>query len=261
MGSGMLPAGAYVTLEHEYILIVRKGTKREFISDAEKKKRQESAIFWEERNSWFSDVWFDIKGTTQKLTDKETRQRSAAFPFELAYRLINMYSAKNDTVLDPFLGTGTTIVAAISSGRNSIGYEMDRSMKTPILLAIERSVDFANNYIHNRLKNHISFIKSRLETQKPIKHTNKWYNFPVITRQEKKLLLNNLKSLKKIRPDTIEISYDKKAQTGILLSSQKTGLSSEVNEIEKHSQPVEKEMIKNDGGKGTQLSLFHTEPV
>ena len=127
MGSGMLPAGAYVTLEHEYILIVRKGGKREFKSKAEKQNRRQSAIFWEERNTFFSDIWFDIKGSRQGLADKASRSRSAAFPFELASRLINMYSVKADVVLDPFLGTGTTMAAAMASARNSIGYEIDHS--------------------------------------------------------------------------------------------------------------------------------------
>ena len=67
MGSGMLPGGAYVTLEHEYILIVRKGSKREFNRAPEKQIRRESALFWEERNNWFSDVWFGLVGTRQKL--------------------------------------------------------------------------------------------------------------------------------------------------------------------------------------------------
>ena len=59
------------------------------------------------------------------MNNKELRNRNGAYPFELAYRLINMYSVKGDTVLDPFLGTGTTIIAAIASGRNSVGYEID----------------------------------------------------------------------------------------------------------------------------------------
>ncbi len=46
-----------------------------------------------------------------------TRLRSAAFPFELSYRLINMYSTKGDTVVDPFLGTGTTMSAAMATGQ------------------------------------------------------------------------------------------------------------------------------------------------
>lgn len=66
MGSGMLPAGAYVTLEHEYILIIRKGGKREFKNDPEKTNRRQSAIFWEERNIFFSDIRFDIKGSRGK---------------------------------------------------------------------------------------------------------------------------------------------------------------------------------------------------
>ena len=71
----------------------------------------------------------DIKGTTQGLGNGEDRSRSAAYPFELAYRLINMYSVKGDTVLDPFLGTGTTMAAAMTSGRNSFGYEIDQSLR------------------------------------------------------------------------------------------------------------------------------------
>ena len=101
MGSGMLPSGAYVTLEHEWILLFRKGGKRQFKTESEKLRRKESSFFWEERNIWFSDLW-DLKGTKQKINNSETRKRSAAFPFELAYRLINMFSAKGDLVLDPF---------------------------------------------------------------------------------------------------------------------------------------------------------------
>lgn len=65
MGSGMLPAGAYVTLEHEYVLIFRKGGRRRFsASDAARRRR--SAFFWEERNSWFSDIW-DFRGIRQAV--------------------------------------------------------------------------------------------------------------------------------------------------------------------------------------------------
>ena len=62
MGSGMLPCGAYVTLEHEWILIFRKGDKRVFKDAETKQTRCKSAFFWEERNTWFSDIW-EIKGT------------------------------------------------------------------------------------------------------------------------------------------------------------------------------------------------------
>lgn len=127
MGSGMFPSNAYVTLEHEYILIFRKGLMRKFNSEKTILRRK-SAYFWEERNKWFSDIWFDLKGVSQELNHTDLRKRSAAFPFELAYRLINMYSIMGDTVLDPFLGTGTTSLASICSGRNSIGYEIDEQI-------------------------------------------------------------------------------------------------------------------------------------
>jgi DNA modification methylase len=117
MGSGMLPAGAYVTLEHEYVLIFRKGGKRSFQSEAARQNRRRSALLWEERNRWFSDVW-DFKGSRQQHSGP--RARSGAFPFELAYRLIHMYSVQKDVVLDPFAGTGTTLLAAMAGGRHSI---------------------------------------------------------------------------------------------------------------------------------------------
>ena len=63
------------------------------------------------------------------MENTDVRLRSAAYPFELPSRLINMYSIRGDTVLDPFLGTGTTILAAMVMGRNSIGYEIDQSFQ------------------------------------------------------------------------------------------------------------------------------------
>ena len=124
MGSGMLPSGAYVTLEHEHILIFRKGNKMSFPNE-KRQLRRESSYFWEERNIWFSDIWDDVMGSKQVLKSKDVRSRSAAYPFELAYRLINMYSCKGDTILDPFWGTGTTSLAALASERNSIGIELE----------------------------------------------------------------------------------------------------------------------------------------
>jgi DNA modification methylase len=132
MGSGMLPAGAYVTLEHEYILILRKGPKREFKTDQQKQLRRQSAFFWEERNAWFSDVWLDLTGTSQTRSNDNARLRSAAFPLELPFRLINMFSAKNDVVVDPFAGTGTTMAAAMATARNSIGFEFDPGFQDQI---------------------------------------------------------------------------------------------------------------------------------
>ena len=196
MGSGMLPAGAYVTLEHEYILVFRKGGKRVFKTELDKAKRQQSAFFWEERNQWFSDSW-DVRGTGQKLLTKTARERSGAYPFEIPYRLINMYSVKGDTVLDPFLGTGTTTLAALTAGRNSIGYEVDETLAQTIQeTLLPDKLTALNSVIRDRLRMHNEFVKKRLSSGDwDVKHTNRHYQFPVVTSQETDLLLNFIETI------------------------------------------------------------------
>jgi DNA modification methylase len=212
MGSGMLPAGAYVTLEHEYILILRKGTKREFATADEKKLRRESAIFWEERNQWFSDVWLDVKGTLQAVNDPKARRRSGAYPFDIVYRLINMYSVKGDTVLDPFLGTGTTAAAAIASGRNSIGYEIEPAMAESIDRMQTGIVDASRQWIRKRLARHLAFVVERLKTRGGLKHSNGHYGFPVVTAQEKELILNDPLCIKQKGPGRLAVDYSEEPQ-------------------------------------------------
>jgi len=214
MGSGMLPAGAYVTLEHEYILILRKGGKREFKNESEKQNRRQSAIFWEERNSYFSDIWFDIKGIRQEMNDKDLRKRSAAFPFELAYRLINMYSVKNDTVLDPFLGTGTTLAAAMTAARNSIGCEIESGFLSSIMGIKANIVGIAREIIEARLNDHLSFITDRTSQGKPLKHNNLPYGFPVMTLQEKELIINELTEVIQPSKNSLHASYSEHPQPG-----------------------------------------------
>ncbi len=60
----------------------------------------------------------------------ELERRTAAYPDEIADRLIKVFSTKGDTVLDPFLGSGTTMRVAMQNDRNSIGYEIDSDMLT-----------------------------------------------------------------------------------------------------------------------------------
>jgi modification methylase len=67
---------------------------------------------------WFQQIWTGLTGAS-------TRRHPAPFPLTLATRLIRMFSFVGDTVLDPFLGTGTTSLAAAQTGRNSISYEID----------------------------------------------------------------------------------------------------------------------------------------
>jgi DNA modification methylase len=212
MGSGMLPAGAYVTLEHEYILILRKGPKREFGSPLKKQTRREGAFFWEERNNWFSDVWFGLIGTTQTMKNNTARLRSAAFPFELAYRLVNMYSTKEDTVVDPFLGTGTTMFAAMATGRNSIGFEIESGFRDEIVSIKDRVIDTSNDRIHHRIQNHLAFVQKRSEDKGNLKYVNKHYKFPVVTRQEVELFFNPLKNIEQIDGNTMTVTYSEVPQ-------------------------------------------------
>jgi DNA modification methylase len=189
MGSGMMPPGAYMTLEHEYVLIFRKGGKRLFQSQEEKSNRRKSAFFWEERNQWFSDVWMDLKGVRQKTEDKQLRKRSGAYPFELAYRLICMFSVMGDTVLDPFLGTGTTLFAAASACRNCVGYELDKAFAPMIGQGCQPAIELGRRRVGERFDGHQQFVRDRQAAGKAIKHTNQVYGFPVITRQETELMI------------------------------------------------------------------------
>jgi len=195
MGSGMLPCGAYVTLEHEWILLFRKGNKRSYATTEAKAERMKSSFFWEERNIWFSDVW-EVKGTKQKMTSANTRNRSAAFPIEIPYRLINMFSQKGDTVLDPFIGTGTTTQAAMILGRNSCGYEIDPSFEEVIRGGIESmEVDFCNRIIKQRLDSHNQFIQNHKAQGKEPKHFNPFLNCETITSQESSMVFNYLNDI------------------------------------------------------------------
>jgi DNA modification methylase len=192
LGSGMLPVGAYVTYEHEYILVFRKGPRRWFVTPREKALRRASAFFWEERNVWFSDVWHDIRGAGQTLVDAGARERSAAFPFEIPYRLICMFSIKQDVVLDPFCGTGTTLIAALATGRNAIGVELDPSLATLARQSLLGARDFANAYSSARLVRHREFVRARIAEKGPMRYINHHYGFPIMTAQEQDLLIDEV---------------------------------------------------------------------
>ncbi len=77
-----------------------------------------SVISAENHKEWFQQIWSGVTGAS-------TRHHPAPYPLELAERLIRMFSFVGDIVLDPFLGTGTSTVAAAKTGRNSVGFEVD----------------------------------------------------------------------------------------------------------------------------------------
>ncbi|MCE5259736.1 MAG: site-specific DNA-methyltransferase [Chloroflexi bacterium] len=105
---------AIIKNDIEFILMQRKpGGYR----NPTEEQRRLSMIAKNDYNTWFRQIW-DIPGASN-------RQHPAPFPLELANRLIRMFSFYGDTVLDPFLGTGTTMLAAIQAERNSIGIDID----------------------------------------------------------------------------------------------------------------------------------------
>ena len=138
-----------------------------------------------------------------------SRERSAAFPFEIPYRLINMFSQKGDVVLDPFLGTGTTLQAALISGRNSEGYELDGALKNLIENGIATmKVDECNLFIKQRFDRHQSFIEERKKQGKEVKHYNKHLDSPVMTKQEEEISFNYITSINKTMDGCFNTEYE-----------------------------------------------------
>ncbi len=188
MGSGMIPPNAYVTLEHEYVLVFRKGgTPRRFEAGAD--CRYEAAYFWEERNRWFSDVWTDVQGELQALERDDLRERSAAYPLEIPYRLTCMYSTYGDTVLDPFWGTGTTSLAAMCAGRNSIGCELTEEFVSVFDDRVADVAALSDRIARTRLEDHRAFVARRREDGKGLRYSAAHYDFPVVTKMERTLRL------------------------------------------------------------------------
>jgi DNA modification methylase len=106
---------AIIKNDMEYILMQRKpGGYRK--PSAEQRKR--SKISKSDFNDWFRQIW--------NITGASTKNHPAPFPLKLATRLVRMFSFYDDTVLDPFCGSGTTMIAALRNGRNSIGIDIDK---------------------------------------------------------------------------------------------------------------------------------------
>ena len=187
MGSGMVPPNAYVTLEHEYVLVFRNGESRSFPPGDE--DRYESAYFWEERNRWFSDVWTEVGGERQTLADEELRARSGAFPLELPYRLVCMYSVYGDTVLDSFWGTGTTSLAAMAAGRHSVGVERDEGFVEAFADRVAEAPAVSRDVNASRLASHREFVEEARGAGDDLGYENEHYDVPVRTRQEETLRL------------------------------------------------------------------------
>jgi site-specific DNA-methyltransferase (adenine-specific) len=107
---------AIIKNDIEFILMLRKpGGYRQPTDE----QRDASRLTKDEHHDWFQQIW--------TIPGESTRSHPAPFPEELAYRLVRMFSFTGDTVLDPFMGLGTTLLAAARCGRNGIGVEIDPS--------------------------------------------------------------------------------------------------------------------------------------
>ena len=114
MGSFPYPRSGILKLDYEFILIFKKYGNQPKVS---REVKEQSKLAKEEWNQYFTGHW--------KFSGEKQDKHLAMFPEELPRRLIKMFSFVADTVLDPFLGSGTTSLAARKLGRNSIGYEIN----------------------------------------------------------------------------------------------------------------------------------------
>ncbi len=118
LGSGFLPPNAYVTLDCEFILIFKKPGPAKRVPPEVK---EASRLTKEEWKEYFAGHWH-FAGARQQ-------GHEAMFPEELPRRLIRMFTFPGDTVLDPFLGSGTTAKVALELGRNCLGYEINENCR------------------------------------------------------------------------------------------------------------------------------------
>ncbi|MEA3360665.1 MAG: DNA methyltransferase [Thermodesulfobacteriota bacterium] len=184
MGSYPYPRNGIVEIDYEFILIFKKHGKPPKVSKEIKEKSLISKEKWKE---YFFGHWY-FNGTRQD-------SHIAMFPVELPKRAIEMFTFVEETVLDPFLGSGTTSLAAMLTGRNSIGYEINRDFLPVIKTRIENSG-------HSLFPKNIQYkIQKNIETdwQEEI-HTSP-YIFSDPVNFDKKIDPNKLKFGSKINVD------------------------------------------------------------
>jgi modification methylase len=138
MGSFPYPPNGIITYDYEYILIFKKDGASKKVCQEIKEKSRLSKKKWEQ---YFNGHW-SIPG------DKD-KDHPATFPLEIPYRLIQMYSFIGETILDPFLGSGTTTLAAKLLKRNSIGIELNKKKYWP---TIQNKIQYNNPGIYEEYK-------------------------------------------------------------------------------------------------------------
>jgi site-specific DNA-methyltransferase (adenine-specific) len=150
MGSFPYPRNGIIKLDYEFILLFKKGGKPEKI---DKNLKELSKMTKEEWNTYFQGHW-NFNGVRQD-------EHIAMFPEELPKRLIKMFSFVGDTVLDPFVGSGTTSLVAKNLGRNSVGYEINSKfiemIKQKLDVGVSKMFDNSTVNFINQKKTEINF--------------------------------------------------------------------------------------------------------
>jgi site-specific DNA-methyltransferase (adenine-specific) len=113
-GSWKSAANPVLRDTHEYILVFSKGT-----FSRKRPKGKEDTITKDQFMEWTKSVWMMNPESARKVG------HPAPFPVELPFRLIQLYTFPGDIVLDPFMGSGSTAIAALKSGRKYLGYDVD----------------------------------------------------------------------------------------------------------------------------------------
>jgi site-specific DNA-methyltransferase (adenine-specific) len=118
-GSWMSASNPILRDIHEYILVFSKGDYKRERKKTEKDTKQ-NTISKEEFMEWTKSIWTFNAESARRVG------HPAPFPIDLPYRLIQLYSFTTDIILDPFMGSGTTAIAALKSNRNYVGFEINK---------------------------------------------------------------------------------------------------------------------------------------
>lgn len=141
-GSYPHPTNLYFAGSYENLLIFRKWVNKSYYKTRNlpgKSVKEESKLTKQEWREWTDPTWkFDG-------VDRND-DHPAKFPYQLPYRCVRMFSFKGDTVLDPFCGSGTTLKAAVDTGREAVGYEVEKKYQSIIKCKLSQ-----NNLQQNQL--------------------------------------------------------------------------------------------------------------
>ncbi len=182
MGSYPFPRNGIIEIDYEFISIFKKSGKAPIVSKEIKEKSRISKDKWKE---YFLGHWY-FKGARQD-------NHIAMFPVELPKRAIEMFTFVGDTVLDPFVGSGTTSLAAMKTNRNSIGYEINKDF----LSIIKEKLNINENTLFQKFDFIVKEQKPlNIDWKKEIEKSEYFFYDPI--KFDKKIDLNKLKFGSKI---------------------------------------------------------------